>query len=185
MDRLLRSLARVRDFARDRRAMGAVEFALITPFLMFLYLGGSQISMALTINRKVQHVASTINDLVTQSNTTTVDQIKGLINVATSIMTPYDMTPLGITVTQVAIDANGLSKVDWSVPTANMPKLAKGALFPLPTDFKRFPNSFVIVAKTTYTFTPAAGNFVTGPISMGGTSYLKARNGDSVACSGC
>lgn len=180
-----RCLAAMLEFARDRRAMGAVEFALIAPFLLVLYLGGSQLSMALTMNRKVQHVASTINDLVTQSETITKSEVEGLLNVASSIMTPYDLGPLGISVTQVVIDDKGISKVDWNYANANMPKLAKGQLFPLPAEFKQFPSSFVIVSQTKYTFTPVAGYFITGTIPMGGTSYLKARNSASVGCKDC
>lgn len=182
MAALHRSLRLIRSFARDRRAMGAVEFAMVTPFLLTLYLGGSQLSMALTINRKVQQAASTINDLVTQSEELKASQIQGLVNVASSIMIPYDLAPLSIKITQVSIDAKGLQKIDWEYPPN---KGAKGKTFTLPSDFASLRDRFVVVAETRYTYTPVAGYFITGTIPMGGTSYLNPRNGTKVSCSDC
>ncbi|KQT53856.1 MULTISPECIES: TadE/TadG family type IV pilus assembly protein [unclassified Aureimonas] len=175
----------VRRFARDRRAMGAVEFAMVTPFLLTLYLGGSQLSMALTIDRKVDNAAATINDLITQSNTTNTASIAGLMNVAKSILTPYDLAPLRTRITQVKIDDKGIAKVDWDYPTGGLPKLAKGSIFKLPTDFSSFPDRYLVVAQTSYTYTPVAGYFITGSIQMGGTTYLNPRNGTRIDCTDC
>lgn len=174
-----------RTFARDRRAMGAVEFALITPFLLTLYLGGSQLSMALTIDRKVENVGNTVNDLVSQLTTKTDADLAGIFNIASSIMAPYDMGPLGIQVTQVAIDGNGIGRVDWDFAGAGKPKLAKGTIVALPGSFKSLTNRFLVMSRTSYAYAPVAGYFITGTIQMGGTSYLDPRNNSMIECKDC
>ena len=60
-----------RRLAGDQRAVSAVEFALILPIMLLLLFGGVELGDALTIDRKVTHVTSTISDLVAQSKTIT------------------------------------------------------------------------------------------------------------------
>ena len=56
-----------RRFAKDARGVSAVEFALILPLMLTLYLGGNELTHALTIARKVTHATSSLGDLVTQT----------------------------------------------------------------------------------------------------------------------
>ena len=176
---------RLADFARDRSAIGALEFALIAPFLFTLYLGGSEISMAVTINRKVEHTASTINDLVTQAQTLSDTDLRGIYNISAALMAPYKSDGLKIRVTSVHIDSKGLAKVDWSCPTAGMTKLAAGSGFSLPSQFSTLRDRYILVSETLFPYVPITTLGMTGPIEMGGTSYLDPRIGTNVVSTGC
>ena len=56
-------------FRKDRRGVAAVEFALIAPAMVLLYCGLVELCQAVIAERKANHVASAIGDLVTQAET--------------------------------------------------------------------------------------------------------------------
>ena len=69
---MIRALKRsLRRFAGDRRGASAVEFALIAPFMILLYLGAVEIILALSIDRKITSAASALADLVAQDDVIT------------------------------------------------------------------------------------------------------------------
>ena len=45
--------SRILSFLRDKRAVAAVEFALILPFMLLLYLGTAELTYGLMANRKM------------------------------------------------------------------------------------------------------------------------------------
>ena len=53
-------------FAQDRRGTSAVEFAMLLPLLLTLYLGTFEISQGIGINRKVTLTTRTVADLASQ-----------------------------------------------------------------------------------------------------------------------
>ena len=57
-------LRRLSDFATDRRGVSAVEFALLLPLMLTLYLGGVELSQGISIDRKVTLTARTPDDLL-------------------------------------------------------------------------------------------------------------------------
>jgi len=80
----------LRRFVRERDGISAVEFALILPFMLTLYLGGSELGDGMAIQFKATLAARTVADLATQytniPDTTTMNQLLGA---ATTVMTPY------------------------------------------------------------------------------------------------
>ena len=74
-------LARLRGFAADQNGVSAVEFAILLPLMLTLYLGGVEISQAVSADRKTTLVAHTVGDLTAQAANVqrgeTVDAIGG------------------------------------------------------------------------------------------------------------
>ena len=54
--------------AADTRAVAAVEFALLLPVMLTLYIGSVEVSQALSVDRKVVLLSRTVGDLTTQSS---------------------------------------------------------------------------------------------------------------------
>ena len=54
-------------FGRDRRGVSAVEFALLAPIMIGLYLSGVEISEGISIDRKVTLTAGAMANLASQS----------------------------------------------------------------------------------------------------------------------
>ena len=72
--------------------------------MLTLYFGGIEVSDALTIDRKVTHVTSSLADLVTQAKSITNSDMANILDASASVMAPYAVGSLQITVTEISID---------------------------------------------------------------------------------
>jgi Flp pilus assembly protein TadG len=90
--------------ARVERGVSTVEFALILPLMVTLYLGGVEVSQGLTIDRKVTLVARTVADLAAQAQTIANSDMTNILNASTAVLLPYSIDKTKVTVSQVKID---------------------------------------------------------------------------------
>jgi len=110
----------LRRFWRQQTGTAAVEFALIVPLMLTLYLGTSEAAALLTADRKVQTISGVVGDLVARANKTiTRDQMEDYFEAATSVMAPYSTAALTQTITAVSISGTGETSVMWSVRFAD------------------------------------------------------------------
>ena len=177
---------RRRSFGKDASGIAALEFALIVPVLLVLYMGASDAAMAVSLNRKLEGTASTVGDLVGQEQTVTKDQLKLILAIARALIQPFDSKKLSTVVTSVTIDANGISKVDWSFASGGAVADAKGTAFKLPASFATHRSRSLVVTKTSYTYEPLGGYGFPMAIPMGSSAYLTPRNTTAaIRCSDC
>ena len=165
-------------FTGDRTGVSAVEFALLLPLMLSLYLGAVELGGALTIERKVTHVTSSLADLVTQSRTISDADMKNILDAAASVIVPYSSGLLQIKVSGVSIDSEGKATVAWSDARNDTP-LAKNSTIALPAAVKQ-PNSFVVTAEVHYSYTPMIGYVLTGTFDLMDQFYLRPRLSDTV-----
>ena len=177
-----RLMSGLRGLAQDTRGMSAVEFALILPIMITMYIGAVEFSDALTVDRRVTSVASSTADLTAQSEEVTSGMVQDIFTAATSIMTPYSATPISIVLSSVAADENNDTTVDWSCAHNGSPR-SQGSSFQLPTGLTQ-PFSSIIVAEVTYNYTPPLGKIIIGNINMTETFYLRPRRSLTVEMQG-
>lgn len=158
---------------RDERGVSAVEFAMILPIMIVLYIGAVEFSHALTIDRRVTSVASAAADLVAQSEEITDAELLDIFEASTSIMLPYTADPISIVLTSVVADENNDTTVAWSAAHNGTPH-GENTAFSLPDGLTQ-PFSSVIVAEVSYSYDPPVGEFLTGGITMTDTFYLRPR----------
>src|SRR5690606_16175267 len=112
---LTRMQARLVRFARDARAVAAVEFALILPPLLLLFLGTIEGSSLITVDRRVQTVSGTIGDLVARwdpdTGTIPSNTMADYITASEAIIFPYDADPMAQTVSLVRVFANNTTRI--------------------------------------------------------------------------
>ena len=137
----LRKSAPVR-IVTDTRGIAAVEFALITPAILGIFLGTAELSQGVAVDRKVTITARSLSDLVAQSTTVSDADMTNIFNAATAIMTPYSASPLKARVSAVNIDASGNATIGWS-SQSNWTAYAAGTAVTIPTAL-RMPNSQLI-----------------------------------------
>lgn len=174
--------ARVRRLARDVRGVSAVEFALILPVMIVMYIGAVEFSHALTVDRRVTAVASAAADLTAQTEQVTAADMQDIFTASTAIMSPYSSTPISIVVTSVVADANNDTTVAWSCAHNGTPR-AEDSEYTLPDGLTQ-PFSSVIVAEVSYSFDPPIGQYMTGGINMTETFYLRPRRSLTVEMQG-
>lgn len=175
---LERLAAAARSRLRDERGVAAVEFALIVPILITLYLGMVEFSRAITADRKVTSVSSATADLVARTTAMNTAEMNNIFQAATSIMTPYSASPLNMVVTAVNIDAGGIAKVDWSKGYQGGSPKTDGATVTLPNGLAT-PNTCLVMTEVTYNYQSALNYIIDAPITLSDTFYMRPR---SVAC---
>lgn len=174
--RLRASTAR-RAIFRDERGVSAVEFALILPVLIVLYLGGVELSHTISVDRKVTSVASAVGDLVAQGSTIDNNEMTQIFNAATAIMAPYTVAPLKMVVSSVEVSSKG-DKVLWSDGYHTSGRAA-GSAVTLPAGV-RIEGTTLIMAEVDYTYTPTLGQIFTDTIALSDTFYLRPRSVNEV-----
>ena len=202
-----------RRFAHESSGLAAVEFALILPLMITMYLGCAELSQGLEVTRKATIVASSLADLiseqssgVTLTNTVATDAFAA----ASAIISPYPTSTLKMTLSSVEFVTNAHSstgfdaKVRWTTaynggtprPCQIMTPVANSAT-PTPTTIPTgiYPSSgsaaaTAIVADATYIYTPTFGGSVLAwsssatSITFNHSAYMRPRNEYSVAYSG-
>jgi Flp pilus assembly protein TadG len=160
-------------FARDRRGVSAVEFALLSPVLIGLYLGGVEISQGIGIDRKVTLTAGAIANLSAQVTSISSSDMTNIMNAASAIMAPYPTSTLKITVSCLSIDNNKSVTVKWSATQGGTARSA-GSSVTIPSALA-IANTQLLFSEVSYGYTPAIGYVITGTLSLSDTMYMSPR----------
>jgi Flp pilus assembly protein TadG len=165
--------------AKDERGVSAIEFAMLLPLMLSLYLGAVEISQGIGADRKVTLTARTVADLVSQVTSVNNNDMTNSLNAATAVMAPFPTGNLKVVVSSVTIDAQGKATVAWS-DTLNGTAKSKGATVTLPSALA-IPNSSLIWSEVQYTYKPVIGHVVTGTLTLKDQIYMRPRMSDTVA----
>lgn len=162
-------------FRRGECGLSLIEFALIFPLMITIFLGVVEFGEAFTVDRKLSNAANTTSDLVAQLDSLTTNDLDDIALVADEILRPYSAAPFGLVLTSVVADQNNDTKVDWSYARGSaVTARTAGAPVTLPSGLTE-PNSSIIMAEARYGFSPSVGLFLTGVITLNGTAYFRPR----------
>jgi Flp pilus assembly protein TadG len=166
-------------FAAECRGISAVEFAMLLPVMMTLYLGTVEASQGIGADRKVKLTASTLADLTTQYTNITDADMSNILNAGSAIIAPYSATNLKETVSELSINAQGVATVVWS-NTLNGTALTAGQTVTVPASLA-VPNTYLIYAQTQYSYNPTYGYVMVGTITLSDQSFMSPRESASVS----
>jgi Flp pilus assembly pilin Flp len=179
--------ALLRRFARGERAAAAVEFALVLPIMLLVYVGTVEASALITMDRKVQSVSGALGDLVARSNETiSTATLTDYFRAASGVMVPYSADPLRQVVTQVSVDDDGTARVDWSRQfvdgeMAVGDDYAEDSSFDLPEEMIDIAEGqFVIVSEVSYSYLPLYGIVFDQPVQLRRESFYMPRFGGGI-----
>jgi Flp pilus assembly protein TadG len=171
--------------ADDARGVAAVEFALIVPILILLYFGVVELTQGVMAQQRTAHTSSTIGDLVAQSSSITAAEVDDIFSIGDTIMYPYPTTPLGMRVSSVSENAQGVATVVWS-RGSGLTKLAANSTVTDPNLANTIsPSQSVIIAEAQYTYTSVFSYIMPNPVVFDQKYYLRPRLSNQVACSDC
>ncbi len=177
-----------KSFLKRERGVAVVEFALVVPLMLTVYIGCSEAASLLTVDRKVQSVAGAVGDLVARSNKTlTKTELKDYFLAATSILAPYDATGLNQIIIAVSVSSQGEATVLWSaryaggVLTDRVAEYPKGKKYNLPSEMKDIATGqTVIAAETAYDYSPLIGVVFDHTIDLRRSALFMPRFGGTI-----
>jgi Flp pilus assembly protein TadG len=165
----IRSATRkLRCLAGDERGVSAVEFAMLLPLMVTLYLGTVEVTLT----------ARTVADLVAQVSSINNANMTNSLNAASAVILPFSTSNLKVKVTSVKIDGDNKITVDWS-DALNDTARSKGDAVTLPGALV-VPNTSVIWAEVQYSYKPAVGYIISGTLNLKEQIYMRPRVSDSV-----
>jgi len=181
--------ANVRRFIASDRAVAAIEFAMVMPVLLLLFLGSFDAGNAIAVYAKVRAATYSLAAIANQygsSSTTAISPtiMTGITGATTAILAPYSSSGITVVISQIKATSNTQATVSWSYSPTSGSALTPGAPFTsLPTNFVNNTCTnvsstnacYAIFAQVSYTFTPMFGAFLTGPITLSDSLYTTPR----------
>ena len=163
----------IRLFFKQKSGVSSVEFALIAPLMIAIFLGMVELSDGLTAKRKVASATSTAADLVSRAKVVNNSDIADVYAATRAILAPYDTTTMSIRITSVVVDLDASTRVGWS-DSLNTTTLTVGAPYVLPAGVG-FPGGSVIIAEVAYTHMGLIGHILGSPHVYSDTFFLQPR----------
>lgn len=184
--RLKRGRRLLADFWRARRGLAAIEFALLLPFMLIMYLGTFEVVQVLSVQRQLVLTSSTLTNIVTQySDVTQASDWPTIYPAAGTVLTPYSSANAGVTVSEVQITTPGTAKVIWSQVGYNGTKRATGSSVTVPTTLGA-AGTYLIFGEATYKYTPVVDLLKIGTINLYSSVFMLPRDASgTVTCSDC
>ncbi|THK36259.1 pilus assembly protein [Ensifer sp. MPMI2T] len=184
-----RSLGSLSALIRDRRGVGGVEFAIIAPLLIMLYIGSFEISLGFTVARKVSRASSAVADIVSQQTDVNKALLDNMKHVALSIVAPYDSTGYSLKITGIQVTGTTSGKVVWSRDQNGATPYAVDSTATVPAELDTV-NAFVVrtelvVPHDLLFFAPGLESSTLKTIDLSKTSYYRQRFGDTIKCTDC
>lgn len=191
-----RSLTR---FRAARAGVAAVEFALILPAMLSIWIGMVVLTDMLSADRKVTVLTRTLSDLATQFTTVGQSDLDSIFNATGQIIWPAPPKELGMRLTSITIDGAGVAFVDWSsVPSDSNLKGTYSALgrcskvTDVPAGLM-IPRTSVVLAESTMVYNASVateivdqifgGVFSGGKTGLSDKLYMRPRQVSKVAFS--
>jgi Flp pilus assembly protein TadG len=172
-------LVRLGRCCADQRGFAAVEFALILPFMLLLYLGSVELTQGIMIDRQVALTADTVTNIVAQYTTISASQqLPDILNASAQIFEPNPSAPASVVVSLIAIDSAGNATVSWSQALNGTP-LTKGQSISVPSNLD-IPNTTLVYGQAGYAYTPWFDFLGIGTLNLSSSVYMSPRASSTI-----
>jgi Flp pilus assembly protein TadG len=169
---------------RDRSGIAAVEFALLLPILLTLFLGSYELSSLLLAYLKLEAAAESAADLIAETDVNTVLQSSDFTNVTNAvkqIMVPFSTSGTTLKIAYASITySTGSAVINWhaeingapAITAASLPNGANSANLGNPASGS---TDSVIVAKVTYDYTSPVTYALATNYMIAEASFMRPR----------
>jgi Flp pilus assembly protein TadG len=163
----------LRRFGRGRSGASAVEFALILPLMLTLYLGTYEVTQGLSLDRQVKLNSSTVTNLVAQYTTiSATHDMPDVLAASAQILAPYSNQ--GVTVVSlISIDATGKATVAWS-QAQNGSARPTGQVVTVPTTLDK-PSTVLVLGETSLPYKSPLQFLPLPTWNLYGSTYMAPR----------
>lgn len=163
----------------DERGVSVLEFALIAPVMITLYLGMTEFCLGFMAQKRMGHVSAIVADLVSQQKTVTNADLDAIFDVGNVIMKPFPTTSLHQRVSHVT-RLNGVDTINWSRSDG----ITGDSSFTVPADLIG-NNQSVVVAEVTYTYDSPADFMLGDGVQFSHVYFLLPRHVQQIPCTDC
>ena len=170
-----------RKFRENEDGIAAIEFAIIAPVMIGMYLGLAEVAAAISVDRRISHGTNVAGDMATQQPELRDADIEEVVSAALRVMDIRDIN-------NVSIDIES-----FILPDTDQPAESRGRIRVNRSagDFDDFDadtldaqilnaNSGVVVTRVSYKYTPIELRFFDSQITLDETFLLKPRRSDAV-----
>ena len=187
---------RILAFRRNRSGVAAVEFALMVPAMLSVWVGMVVATDAINADKKVTLLARTLADLTTQMQAVSQADMDSIFLATESVLWPQPAERLGMRIVSLDIDGAGKVFVDWSVVPTNsalrgsFSALARCANFAALPAALRVPRTSIILAEVEMKYQASMatqvvdelfkGTSVGGEMPLGDKLYMRPRQSNKV-----
>lgn len=183
----LRSLT---GFGRDDRGAAAVEFALLLPIILVIYLCVVEFTQAFMVQRRVAHATSQVADITAQSGQVTKATLNSYFDIAQLIMSPFGAAPMQSKVTSVTrMDDKNI--IRWSHARGLSPDTVGDEII-LPEGLLEKDGDTLIMSQSIYAYDspydiaiPGFPDYLSGLTTFSRQFYLRPRDVVEVSCLDC
>lgn len=172
-------------FRRNESGVAAVEFALILPILLLLYMGSIEASSLYTVDRRIDVISNTTADLVARWNSGTTaipsNTLRDYFRASAGIITPYSTNGLKQVVSLLQVSNAGEARVVWSCAYNGGAALAVNSIYTLGEDTQNLSRGGYLVAATAqYAYKPVLGVVFTTALNLENEALFTPRFGSAV-----
>jgi Flp pilus assembly protein TadG len=162
---------RILHIARDKHGVSAVEFALLAPMMIGLYLGCAEISDGIGADRKVSLISAALANLSAEVTTISTTDMGNILDASSAIISPYSANNLTMTVSCISVSATKVATVKWSVTRGGT---ALSGTVTIPSALA-VANTQLLYAQVSYAYTPTVGYTITGTLTLSDHMYMSPR----------
>jgi Flp pilus assembly protein TadG len=172
---------RHRRFLAATRGIAAVEFALILPVLVLLFLASVDAGRAIALYMKVRAATYTLDAITNQYTTIESTDITSIVGATSLVLAPYSTTPAVITVSQISVNSASNATVSWSY-SQNGTALTQGVTVTVPSGLSTCSSypCYLIYGQVSYSYSPLFGYFTPSAINLSDSLYVTPRNSECV-----
>ncbi len=163
----------MRGLRYNEQGVSAVEFALIAPVMVLIYLGAMEVSLLMRADRRVTSTSATLGDLTARLSTVTDADMQEMFAAAEVMMQPYNAGQARMRISSIVDSGDGNPKVAWS-DAYNETAYSKGATVTVPAGMIPTPGS-MILAEVDYDYTSTFGYVLSTSKTLSDKFYLRPR----------
>jgi Flp pilus assembly protein TadG len=168
----------------DRSGVAAIEFALIFPILLLLFIGSFETANLVLASMKLEASAETAADLVAQTRVNTVLQstdFTNITNAAKQVLTPLPTSGTQLKVAYASVTySTGAAVIDWhvevnsatAITTANTPNNASLANLGSQTSGS---TDSVIIVRLTYAYSSPVSYVLNSSYTLSESAFNRPR----------
>jgi Flp pilus assembly protein TadG len=170
-----------RRFLTSTRGVAAVEFAIMLPILVTLFLASVDGARAIAIYTKVRSATYALDAITNQYSSIAASDMSAILGATSVVLAPYSSSPVVVVVSQIKVTSATKASVNWSA-TLNGTALTQNSSTTVPTNFascSSYP-CYLVYGQVSYTYTPLFTYFIKSAITLSDSLYATPRSTECI-----